>query len=84
MSESASICNNCRNRLTPWAESLRKDYDGCNLLLQEVHENKTAETLANHIDSEEIGTGWVSNGVSAFNNQILTKNTTDCDFACPK
>ena len=73
-----SMCDTCASKLKPWAESLRAEFSGCNLLLLETNEGRSIEELAQGIKAEVVGEGWVSNGIMAFNFQILTKNVSSC------
>ena len=75
-----SKCDSCKNKLRTWSEALREEYRGCNLLLKEASEDLTEETISENIESEVLGFGWVSNGHMAFNDQIITKNTTCCKY----
>ena len=75
-----SLCKTCRNRLNTWSKKLRDEYDGCNTMLQDENEGRSAEALSENIDAELIATGWVSNNVQAFNNQIITKNVRKCGY----
>lgn len=90
-----ALCKTCRRRLKPWAESLQDIWDGCNILLDEtimspLIDNYSSEEIIlqellhpNNITADECGTGWVTNNVQAFNNQLLTKNTTKCKYFLP-
>lgn len=75
-----SICKNCRRRAKPWAKEFEGIWEGCNLLLDEYSGVESAEVAVNNVDCEEMATGWITNGVMAFNYQILTKGTTKCRY----
>lgn len=77
-----SICLSCSYYMGPWAETLRKDWCGCGLLLL-VNKDTDEEIVKEFeipyiITAKEIGIGWVTNGTMAYNEQILTKETTEC------
>ena len=90
-----ALCEHCRRRLKPWAESLRDIWNGCNILLDEdvlsplIAEYKCEENILqellfpDNIVADEYGTGWVTNNVQAFNNQLLIKNTIKCKYFLP-
>lgn len=90
-----ALCKTCRRRLKPWAESLQDIWDGCNILLDEnimspLTDKYNSEEIIllelldpDNITTDECATGWVTNNVQAFNNQLLTKNTTKCKYFLP-
>ena len=90
-----ALCDHCYRHLKPWATSLRGIWNGCNILLDEevlspLIDNYSSEEIIlqellhpNNITADECGTGWVTNNVQAFNNQLLTKNTTKCKYFLP-
>lgn len=85
-----SICKDCRYRMNIWAESLREEYNGCGILLDdnfhEIHtlylneptENEINEYLFNMFNIDSFGFGWITNCKMAFNDQPIVQNVTKC------
>lgn len=73
-----TICDNCRYKLKTWSEELREEYRGCGFFLKDDAPEISDDMLVNYVDAEVVAKGWICNGVMAFNNQLITKNTRSC------
>ena len=74
-----SICSLCDRKMNTWAESLRKERNGCSLLLEEINVTEKDINYRN-IDCEEIDFGWITNGKMVYNKQIIVKNVRKCKY----
>ena len=77
-----TICTNCSRRLHTWSKTLREDYNGCNILMDEHLNVSVADLSSPHtpINAETIALGWVSNGYMATNEQLIVRNVVTCEY----
>ena len=74
-----SMCTKCKYKCLPWSESLRDQWVGCGVTLTGTTPPRVDDVI-NGIEAKTVAMGWVTNGIMAFNDQILTEDTRSCDF----
>lgn len=73
-----SLCLKCRRRMKPWSKELEGIWEGCNILMDNIADRISEKQLIENIDCYEMAYGWVTNGIVATNEQLMTKGTTKC------
>jgi hypothetical protein len=73
-----SLCDTCENKRKTWSDELPKEgYNGC-ILLYDAETQKDINNIVDNIEADVIGTGWVTLGSFAVNNQLIVKNVVSC------